>query len=116
MIKYIPKDWGYEEIIIDTELYCSKILHLNKNNCCSYHFHRIKDETLFILEGDILVNLDDRTFRMIERSSIRVKPYTKHRFYGIEDTKILEVSTKCIDEDSYRLIKSNKCSERINNG
>ena len=33
---------------------------------------------------------------------MRIRPGTNHRFYGLKDSKILEISTQHFEEDSYR--------------
>jgi len=116
MSKFVNKSWGYEYCLVNNELYCSKILHIDKDHCCSYHYHKIKDETFYILKGHIILDFNDKTFFMYAGNSIRIKPKDKHRFFGIEDTDIIEISTQHFDEDSYRLIESDRCFEKYKEG
>ena len=51
----IEKVWGYEEIPVNTNLYCFKFLNLKRGFCCSLHHHKLKTETFFILSGLILL-------------------------------------------------------------
>ena len=37
------KGWGRELWIVNSELYCSKIMELTKDKKCSIHYHKIKD-------------------------------------------------------------------------
>ena len=50
-IKIVPKGWGYEKWICNTEEYCGKLLHFIKGKRCSWHYHVLKDETFYLEEG-----------------------------------------------------------------
>ena len=113
MIKRVFKSWGYEDWIVNNELYCGKILHIDKNHCCSYHYHKIKDETFYILNGEVFMELNGEKSYMVTGDFIRIKPGDQHRFFGIEESNIIEISTQHFDSDSYRLLKSDHCDEII---
>ena len=100
-IKIVPKVWGEERWIVNRE-YCGKLLILNKGFRCSMHHHRIKDETFYINKGRVLMEVGGETLIMKKGESLLIKPYTKHRFTGIEDSEIFEFSTHHEDSDSYR--------------
>jgi len=102
------KVWGWELWITNSKLYCGKILHLLKNYCCSYHYHKVKDETFYILKGSVRMNIEGSVTNMLPGKSIHIKPGTKHQFLGLEESEILEISTQHFDSDSYRLSKSRK--------
>ena len=109
MLKRVNKVWGFEEILVNNEKYCAKFLNLKKGYQCSMHYHRLKDETFYVLEGTVRLELEGSTFIMYEGEQKRVYPYNKHRFTSLTKTaKILEVSTTHYDSDSYRLKKSGK--------
>ena len=99
--KQVPKVWGKEEWITN-RAYCGKKLTLKKGFRCSMHHHKNKDETFYILKGKVLLELDNQKHIMKPGDSILVKPHTKHRFTGLEDSEIMEFSTHHEDEDSYR--------------
>jgi len=92
----------------NTDKYCGKILELKKNCFCSIHYHKEKDETFYVLDGKIKLELFGETKILKKGESIHLKPYTLHRFTGIEDSKIIEISTHHEDSDSYRVKKSGK--------
>ena len=54
-IKIVPKGWGYEKWICNTEEYCGKLLHIIKGKKCSWHYHTLKDETFYLQERKLLV-------------------------------------------------------------
>ena len=103
MIKKVKKIWGSEEWLVNNELYCCKILNLKKGYRCSIHYHKVKDETFYVLKGIVLLELFGKKIILRKGDSIRIKPYTLHRFTGIKNSKILEISTHHEDSDSYRL-------------
>jgi len=101
MEKTVKKEWGSEEWIVNRE-YCGKILNLKKGFGCSYHFHKNKNETFFVLSGKMLLELEGKKKIMQTGDSQLVLPMQKHRFIGLTDTKIIEFSTHHEDSDSYR--------------
>ena len=101
MSDYIDKVWGHEEIICNHE-YCGKILRIVEGYQCSLHKHEIKDETFYILSGVVHLELNDDIRKMMEGEHIRVLPGELHRFRGITDAEILEISTHDDPSDSYR--------------
>jgi quercetin dioxygenase-like cupin family protein len=102
------KVWGSEEWIANTDQYCGKILNLNKGYRCSIHYHKIKDETFYISEGKVLMEVGNELKIMKAGESQRIIPGTKHRFTGLEDSVIVEFSTHHEEGDSYRDTESGK--------
>jgi mannose-6-phosphate isomerase-like protein (cupin superfamily) len=118
MIKLVPKLWGHEEWLVNNDKYCAKYLILKYGYQCSLHYHKKKDETFYVLEGlvnlEIYDDMNDRilTYPLRPGDSYRIKPNLSHRFYTkTPEAKLLEVSTTHYDEDSYRLEISRKRSE-----
>ena len=101
----VKKTWGNELVIVNNELYCSKIMTLKKDCCCSVHYHKIKTEDFYILEGKIKLELLGNTIIMKKGDTIHIEPLGVHRFTGIVDSKILEISTHHEDSDSYRILQ-----------
>jgi len=108
----VEKVWGKEIWVVNNDLYCGKILILNKGYQCSLHYHKIKDETFYILEGKVLMQIENFTKVMYPGEAIHIDPRVLHRFSGLEKSKIIEFSTKHFDEDSYRVEKSCKIGEK----
>lgn len=102
------KVWGYEEWLENNELYCCKKLYLKEGYRCSNHMHKIKDETFIVEKGCVLIECDGKFETFTTGQSIRIKPGVYHRFEGMSDSVILEVSTQHLDEDSYRKTQSEK--------
>lgn len=100
--KRVEKPWGYEEIWAHTRDYVGKILRINKPHRLSYQYHRVKEETIRILEGEMELEFGDAN----KREKIRLKcgdiyhipPRTNHRMTAVEDCSVLEVSTPFIGD------------------
>jgi mannose-6-phosphate isomerase-like protein (cupin superfamily) len=107
----VPKAWGYEQWIENNDKYCCKILGLNKGYQCSLHYHKNKDETFLVTVGHVRLELGDEVLHLRPGSFARVPQNTLHRFAGIEDSVIIEVSTHHEDSDSYRTEESRKMDE-----
>lgn len=102
-IKKVKKVWGNEEWLANTEKYCGKILTLNPGFICSYHYHKNKDETFYVLKGKVYLELDSQKIILNKGESIRIMPGQKHRFASLEKvSKMIEISTHHEESDSYR--------------
>ena len=107
----VEKVWGREYWIVNSKKYCGKILTLRKGYRCSLHAHKIKDETFYILDGEVLMEVGDKTQVMKSGDIVHIVPNVYHRFTGITDSKIVEFSTQHFDNDSYRNTKSGKVTK-----
>jgi mannose-6-phosphate isomerase len=52
-ITTVPKPWGHEKIWARTERYVGKILHINAGHALSVQYHNAKDETVYLLSGEL---------------------------------------------------------------
>lgn len=110
--KLIPKGWGYEKWIVNNEKYCGKLLRIVKGKQLSWHYHKIKDEVMYVQSGAITIiygNDEDITkansVDLFPGDSFHIPTGLIHRIYGIEDSDVFEFSTEHFDEDSYRVEK-----------
>ena len=105
-IKIIPKEWGQEEWIVNNEKYCGKKMLIKEGYYCSYHMHKIKDETFYILDGELELIHEGKYLKVGKGETIHLKPGEYHSFRALKDTIFFEFSTQHLDEDNYRLTKS----------
>src|SRR5437870_8428686 len=88
--------WGWEILLVRTERYAGKILHIRAGQRLSLQHHRLKDETLFLLDGDAELQLTatgrPRCRRMARDHSYQVRPGEKHRLIAYTDARVLEIS------------------------
>lgn len=105
-MQVVKKEWG-EEFWIENNLdYCMKLLKLDKGKRCSLHLHPRKHETFLVIEGEVFMELEDQSRLLKPWVYVIVPPNTKHRFSGLEDSKIIEASTHHSDDDVVRFEKS----------
>jgi mannose-6-phosphate isomerase-like protein (cupin superfamily) len=95
--KVVEKPWGYELIWAETDRYAGKVLHIKKGESLSFQYHRIKDETIRLLNGAMEMDLENEgtraTISLKPGDCLRIVPYMKHRMIAREDCDVLEVST-----------------------
>jgi len=111
-IKIIPKGWGYEKWIVNNEKYCGKLLFFERNKRCSWHYHKVKDETFYLQSGKIYLwfgwdeDLAKAEMKIMKPGdSFHVPVGLKHQMIALEDSELFEFSTEHFEEDSYRVIK-----------
>ena len=100
--KRVEKPWGYELIWAHTDRYVGKILHIDKGESLSYQFHEVKDETIHLLRGimvlEVEVEGERRSLSLKAGDCFHITPGTKHRMKAVEECDVLEVSTPELDD------------------
>ncbi len=111
-IKYVPKGWGFEKWICNSQEYCGKLLYFVKGKKCSWHYHVLKDETFYIQSGKILLKYSEedeietaQEIVLEKGDKFHIYRGLRHQMFAIEDTELFEFSTQHFDEDSIRLEK-----------
>ena len=99
----VEKPWGYEVRWAITEKYLGKILRINAGERLSRQYHEVKDETIYVLSGTLILELgqEDDLERIIlgEGGTWRIMPGTVHRFCAPSGgCTLIEVSTPEIDD------------------
>lgn len=115
-INIVKKKWGTEYWIVNNEDYCAKILEIKENWRTSYHYHKNKKETFFILKGKVFILLKDKHGFFLKKGEVldieRLQVHSIMVDTGATDAQVLEISTHHDDEDSYRLDKSCKVEDK----
>lgn len=109
-IKVVPKGWGKEIWVANTEKYCGKVLCFEKGKSFSDHFHVNKTETFYVLKGFgvlILRGKDGVETKYILQKGmcIDVAPGLMHKVGATSYMELMEVSTQHDDNDSFRVLK-----------
>jgi mannose-6-phosphate isomerase len=99
----VEKPWGYELIWAHTDRYVGKILHIDAGNALSYQYHHVKDETIYVLRGVLLLHVAEgeavaRVLELAEGCSFHITPGLRHRFEAKREVELLEVSTPELDD------------------
>jgi len=80
----------------------SKVWGLDKGKRCSLYYHKNKDETFYVESGIVLMEIKGKEKIMKQGDVARIKQGVKHRFSGLENSVIIEISTHHEDKDSCR--------------
>lgn len=110
-VVWVKKTWGDEEVIVNNELYCGKILHLDGGFRSSLHRHRSKAETFYVLYGTPDIEISGVVFHPVPGTAYTIPPGVWHRFWSDGPAKIIEFSTHHEDEDVERRELSGRLKE-----
>ena len=101
-VRHVPKPWGHETIWAHTDQYVGKILHINAGHALSVQYHNVKDETVYLLSGELIYrvweNDQPRNVELRIGEAFRITPRTVHQMEAITDCDILEASTPHLDD------------------
>ncbi len=101
-MRRVEKPWGHELIWAETARYVGKVLHIKAGERLSRQYHRVKDETLLLQSGEMVLEIgpdgsvDER--RMRAGDVFHVVPGTIHRMVAVTDVDVVEVSTPELDD------------------
>src|SRR5439155_8383686 len=98
----VEKPWGYEIIWARTDRYVGKILHIEPGHVLSLQYHNQKDESIYVLAGEIILRLQ-RDGSLIERrmaqgAAFHIEPKLIHQFEAVTAADLLEASTPELDD------------------
>ena len=103
----IKKPWGHEIHWAVTDKYVGKLLHINRAHRLSRQYHEVKDESVFVVRGLLIVEIglqEDGSPERIEYlktgESLRIHSGTIHRFSAPLEgfVELIEVSTPELDD------------------
>lgn len=117
----IEKVWGEEHMIAAYDGMVGKIMVLKPKFSCSFHLHRIKRETFYVLDGEMLIYMVDTgsgqgEWRHVKPGDVIEVPIGKpHRFVGLTTCRFAEFAY-CSDGsdgafDNYRMDQSREWSD-----
>lgn len=115
---FVSKLWGFEEILVNGDKYCAKLLWITAGFQCSLHYHLVKTETFIALDGLTRVEYHEGNTRFEtllsgrRRDTLTIPAGTPHRFWSMGSTGslLLEVSTTHSDDDVVRIEPSKEQS------
>ncbi len=101
-VRRVPKPWGYELIFAKCDRYAGKILHVKRGECLSLQYHETKEETLYVLRGELEMTLESNGERRVVAlragEAFHIPPRLIHRMQAVQDTDVAEVSTPELDD------------------
>jgi len=101
--KKIEKPWGYELIWAHTPVYVAKLLFVRAGESLSLQYHRVKEETMYLESGDLLLEAgdDEASLQPVPFPAghvFHIPPGTLHRLTARTDCRIFEASTPHLDD------------------
>jgi mannose-6-phosphate isomerase len=107
-LRRVEKPWGYEIVFAENERYAGKILHVDAGHALSLQYHERKDETLYVLNGEVTLLVDagadaDKDGTLTELTlaagdSYRIRPGVRHRMSAAAPCDLVEVSSPELDD------------------
>ena len=98
----VEKPWGYELIWARTDRYVGKILHIEAGHVLSLQYHERKDESIYVLAGEIVLRLEQEETlierRLAQGEAFHIQPLTVHQFEAVVTSDLLEASTPELDD------------------
>lgn len=90
-------------IVNDTENnYCGKFLFLFEGQRCPNHRHAKKDETFYIVRGELEMTVEGETRRMRSGDTLKLAPGREHTFAAVGGPAlVLEVSLPSVPGDNF---------------
>ena len=111
-IKHVHKGWGHEKWIVNKPEYCGKLLFLKQGKQTSWHYHKLKDEVMFVQSGKVYIphsegdSIELCSFVTLdEGEAFHIPVGLRHRIIAVKDSVVFEFSTQHFDSDSIRIIK-----------
>ncbi len=108
ILRVIAKPWGQEELLEHNSRYVLKKLTMWAGHRCSIQYHEMKQETVYVLSGELVVyvgtSVETLTKRVLRSGDVlTLAPLQVHRMEAISDAVYLEASTPEL-EDVVRLV------------
>lgn len=103
--KFVHKGWGGEHWLVDESApWGFKVLYVRAGKRTSLQYHEQKEEACLVLTGEALLHYAEnpgqrtRKVRIMPGDVVRIKLGGVHRFEGVTDTTMVEVSTPQHDD------------------
>lgn len=109
MLQHIVKSWGKTDLIFDHNSIHIYYANIDKGKSCSKHYHRKKNNIIYVTEGFIQINMwDNGVFKKLDLKTgdiIDIPSGQWHQFIAQEASNIIEIYYYSIDhEDIIRAI------------
>ncbi len=93
--------YGITMINVINNKYCKKIIIMLPGQRHPEQFHKTKEESFFILSGNVNLKLDNKNYILKQGMLKTIKKTVKHKFYSKKGCIIEELSTKSKANDSF---------------
>jgi len=80
--------------------YCKSLVVMQPGQAYPTHYHRIKTETFYVLDGEFITNIDGIEYKVYPGEMIHIDRGQDHSFYTHTGTVFEEISTMYVPNDS----------------
>ena len=99
----VDKHWGYEIWLEMNEYFTLKLIHFKKGNKCSLQLHEYKIESIYVIEGEAEVFLEDKDGNWNSKvygpgSGWSVPLNRRHRVLAKTDFTIIQAQSSHLDD------------------
>ena len=102
MIRRIEKPWGHEIVYAHTDRYAGKVLSIRAGERLSLQYHRLKEETIYVLSGALELVVEEGgslvTRTLSRGEGFHIPAGVRHRMIAHTDTEVAEVSSPELDD------------------
>jgi len=95
------REFGAVIITCINRSYAKKLIVMLPRQKHPYHFHKSKEETFQLLDGDLEVTKDGDPVRLVPGDTFLVEPDAWHKFHTLDGVIFEEVSTTHYNNDSF---------------
>ena len=95
------REFGCVIITCINRTYCKKLIIQLPRQKHPYHFHKEKEETFQLLDGDLEIVINGVRKKLESGDTFLVEPKTWHKFHTLDGAIFEEVSTTHFNNDSY---------------
>lgn len=105
MNNIIEKPWGFTQLIFDNNTIHIYLANINKNQYCSKHYHKYKNNFFFLQSGSLIIRTwgdqdDDPVDHILNpKESIEIKAGIWHQFIAKEDSILIEIYSINLDHE-----------------
>lgn len=85
------KCWGSNTEIFQNDIVSVNLLNLVKGGVCSWHFHRHRHNTFYLVSGKVIIRTEFGETELTPGKSVLVQAPMKHQFEALEDSELIEV-------------------------
>lgn len=92
--------WGQEIICAKRDKYSSRVLVIKEGERTPYYYHKVRDKTIFVLQGIVQAKIEGKNTLLDEGSKIHIPARVMHGFVAVRgDATILDTGTELVEDE-----------------
>jgi len=94
-----PKIWGKNTEIFRNGSVSVNLLDLVKGGTCSYHYHKFKSNTFYVISGKLKIHTEIGDHILRQGENFFLPPLLKHQFEAMEPSIVIEIMSVAYNHD-----------------